>query len=234
MKIYAISDLHLSTTSPKPMDVFGQRWHNYVEKIHADWLNKVTDEDVVLISGDISWAMKLDDAITDITTFADLPGRKILIRGNHDYWWSGISKIRAKLPEGFYCLQNDCLKLGGVIFCGSRGWAVEGSPDFKEQDRKLYLREAERLKLAFSQVQKVREEGDLLICLIHFPPFNVHRENSLFTEIFENFKVDKVVYGHLHGKDSRADLYLIKNGIEYYLTSCDQLGHQLAEIAQVP
>ena len=95
MKVFAISDLHLSTTSSKPMDVFGVRWQNYVEKIRADWMQKVTDEDVVLIAGDISWAMKLDDAIVDINTLADLPGKKVMIRGNHDYWWNGISKIRA-------------------------------------------------------------------------------------------------------------------------------------------
>ncbi len=230
MKIYAISDLHLSTTADKPMDVFGVRWLNYMEKIRTDWISRVREEDVVLISGDISWAMKLEDAIEDIKSIADLPGKKIMIRGNHDYWWNGISKIRAKLPENVFCLQNDCLKLDSVIFCGSRGWAVEGSPDFKEQDRKIYLREAERLKIAFSQVQKIREEGDAVICMIHYPPFNVKRENSLFTDIFEKFEVDKVVYGHLHGKDSRIDLLLKKNGIEYYLTSCDQVDNKLVEI----
>ncbi len=230
MKVFAISDLHLSTTSEKPMDVFGERWQNYMQKIRADWLEKVSDEDVVLISGDISWAMKLEDAIVDILTLKDLPGKKIMIRGNHDYWWSGIGKIRAKLPENFYCLQNDCIKIGNVIFCGSRGWAVEGSPDFKEQDRKIYLREAERFKLAFFQVERVREPDDIVISLIHYPPFNARRDNSLFTDIFEKFNVDKVVYGHLHGKDSRVDLLLTKNGIEYFLASCDQVSNKLVQI----
>jgi len=232
MKIFAISDLHLSTTAEKPMDVFGARWQNYMEKIRADWFSRVGEEDAVLISGDISWAMKLEDAITDISTLSDLPGKKIMIRGNHDYWWNGISKIRAKLPEGVYCLQNDCLRLPGVVLCGSRGWAVEGSPDFKEQDRKIYLREAERLKIAFSQVMKAKEDGDEIICMIHYPPFNVKRENSLFTDIFEKFGVKKVVYGHLHGKESRSDLLLNKNGIEYYLTSCDQTDNKLTLIGE--
>lgn len=230
MKVFAISDLHLSTTAEKPMDIFGVRWQNYMEKIRTDWLSKVSDEDVVLIAGDISWAMKLDDAIEDIKSIADLPGKKIMIRGNHDYWWDGIGKIRARLPEGCYCLQNDCLRLDGLVVCGSRGWAVEGSPDFKEQDRKIYLREAERLKIAFSKVQKERQEGDVLICMVHYPPFNVRREPSLFTEIFEKFNVDKVVYGHLHGKDSRTDLKLKINEIEYLLTSCDQVDNKLVQI----
>ena len=234
MKIYAISDLHLSTTAEKPMDVFGPCWSGYIDKIREDWIEKVGDEDVVLIAGDISWAMELDDAVTDILTIADLPGKKIMIRGNHDYWWNGISKIRAKLPKNFYCLQNDCMRLDGVVICGSRGWAVEGSPDFSEHDRKIFLREAERLKLSFFQVKKIREEGDKLICMIHYPPFNVRRENSLFTQIFEENGVDKVVYGHLHGKESRMDKYLLKNGIEYYLTSCDQVNNKLTLIHEVP
>ncbi|MBP5308767.1 MAG: metallophosphoesterase [Clostridia bacterium] len=234
MKLYAISDLHLSTTAEKPMDVFGGKWVNYMEKIRADWLEKVDDGDVVLIAGDVSWAMQLENAITDIKTLADLPGKKVLIRGNHDYWWNGISKIRAELPENFYCLQNDCLRFPSVVLCGSRGWVVEGSPDFGEQDKKIYLREAERLKLAFSQVGKVRQEGDEIICMVHFPPFNVKRENSLFTEIFEKNGVNKVVYGHLHGRESRVDRYLVKNGIEYFLTSCDQVDNKLVFIHEVP
>lgn len=234
MKIYAISDLHLSTTAEKPMDVFGARWNNYIEKIREDWRAKVTDEDIVLIAGDISWAMKLEDAITDISTLCDLPGKKVMIRGNHDYWWNGISKIRAKLPEGFYCVQNDCVRFPGVVVCGSRGWAVEGSPDFKEQDRKIYLREVERFKIAFSKVENCKRDGDVVIALIHYPPFNARRENSLFTDIFEKFGTEKVVYGHLHGKESRCDPLIVKGGIEYYLTSCDQVDNKLILIAQVP
>ncbi len=227
MKIYAISDLHMSTTSDKPMDIFGFTWHNYLEKIHADWEEKVTDEDVVLIGGDISWAMDLKDAITDINTLVGLKGKKVMVRGNHDYWWKSISRIRASLPETFYALQNDSVKFGNRIICGSRAWCTEGSPDFKEQDRKIYLREVERLRLALGSAQKAQEEGDEIYCLIHYPPFNAKRENSLFTELFESFGVKKVIYGHLHGKDSRTDLKIEKNGITYYLTSCDQTDNKL-------
>ncbi|MBO4323424.1 MAG: metallophosphoesterase [Clostridia bacterium] len=217
----------MSTTSDKPMDIFGAKWHNYLEKIRADWEEKVSDEDVVLIGGDISWAMDLSDAIVDINTLKDLKGNKVLVRGNHDYWWKSISRIRAELPEKFYALQNDCVKFGNKIICGSRAWCVEGSPDFKEQDRKIYLREVERLRLALNSAKKVLEEGDEIYCLIHYPPFNARRENSLFTELFESFGVKKVIYGHLHGKESRTDLKIVKNGIEYYLTSCDQVDNKL-------
>lgn len=230
MKIFAISDLHLSLCGDKPMDVFGTRWDDYLNKIKSDWDAKVSDDDVVLISGDISWAMDLENALKDIGFIAGLKGKKILIRGNHDYWWNGIGKLRARLPKGIYALQNDAVKIGNVVFCGSRGWAVEGSPDFVEHDRKIYLRESERFKLALKSAEILREEGDKLVCLIHYPPFNVRREQSLFTALFEEYKVDKVVYGHLHGKDVKTYLKTNINGVEYILASCDIVDNKLVEV----
>ena len=233
MKIFAISDLHLSNANSKPMDIFGAKWVDYIDKIKADWNAKVQSDDIVLIGGDISWAMDLPDALVDIFSLVDLPGKKVFVRGNHDYWWKSISRVRASLPEGFYALQNDCLKFGNTIVCGSRAWCVEGSPDFKEADRKIYLREVERLRLALKSAEKIKEDGDEICCLIHYPPFNVRRENSLFTDLFESYGVKKVVYGHLHGKDSRADLKVVKNGIDYYLTSCDLVDNKLVFIKEI-
>ena len=230
MKIDAISDLHISTNTNKPMDVFGGNWVGYLDKIFADWNEKVNDDDIVLIGGDISWAMDIEDAKKDLELLSSLKGRKVLVKGNHDYWWSGITKVRDILPEGFFALQNDCIKFDDVIICGSRCWSVPGCPDFSEQDQKIYLRETERLKLSFNNVNKIKEEGDKVIALVHYPPFNVRRENSLFTEIFEKNSVDVVVYGHLHGKDVRADKLVIKNNVKYYLTSCDQVDNKLTEI----
>ncbi len=230
MKFYAISDLHISTNTDKPMDVFGGNWVNYLEKIFADWQAKVSDEDVVLIGGDISWAMDIDDAKKDIEILKELKGKKVFIKGNHDYWWSGITKVRDIMPEGFYALQNDSIRLGNVVICGSRCWSVPGSPDFKEHDMKIYLRETERLKLSLKNAQSIKQEGDKLVALVHFPPFNVRREDSEFTKIFEEFGVDSVIYGHLHGKNVRSDKLVVKNGIKYYLTSCDQVENKLTEI----
>lgn len=230
MKIFAISDLHISTNTNKPMDVFGGNWVGYIDKIRADWLKKVTDEDLVLVGGDISWAMDIEEAEKDILTISDLKGKKILIKGNHDYWWSGINKVRDMLPEKFYALQNDSVRFDGVVICGSRLWSVPGSPDFNEQDMKLYLREIERLKLSLKSAEKLKQEGDKLIALIHYPPFNVKREDTEFTKIFEEYGVDSVIYGHLHGKSVRADKLVIKNGVKYYLTSCDQVDNKLQEI----
>lgn len=230
MKIFAISDLHISTNTDKPMDVFGGNWVDYLSKIEKDWQDKVGDEDVVLIGGDISWAMSIDDARQDLEFFEKLKGKKIFIKGNHDYWWSGIGKVRDILPENCFALQNDSMRIDGAVICGSRLWSVPGSPDFKEDDLKIYKRETERLTLSLKSAQKIRREGDKLIALIHFPPFNVKRENSAFTDLFEQYGVDTVVYGHLHGKNVRADKLYIKNGIKYYLTSCDQVENKLTEI----
>lgn len=230
MKLFAISDLHISTNSDKPMDIFGGNWVGYLEKIFADWKDKVSEEDVVLIGGDISWAMTLDKAVEDINLMNGLPGKKVMIKGNHDYWWQAIGKVRDALPENFFALQNDCIKLGNAIICGSRCWSVPGAPDFKEQDRKIYLRETERLKLSFASVNKIKDAGDKVVALVHYPPFNVKREDTLFTEIFEQNGVDSVVYGHLHGNKVKAEKLVIKNGIKYYLTSCDQVDNKLTEI----
>ena len=134
------------------------------------------------------------------------------------------------LPENFYALQNDSIRFDGVVICGSRCWSVPGSPDFNEQDRKIYNREIERLRLSLKNAEKIRQEGDKLIALIHFPPFNVLREDSAFTDIFAEYGVDSVIYGHLHGKGVRADKLVVKNGIKYYLTSCDQVENKLTEI----
>ena len=230
MKVYAISDLHLSSTGDKPMDIFGDKWGGYLEKIEYDWNQKVTNEDIVLISGDISWAMKLENALLDINFLTNLNGTKIIIRGNHDYWWQSITRVRSALPNNIIAIQNDAVKIGKYVFCGSRGWAVEGSPDFNEQDRKLYLREAERFTLALKHAEKLREEGDELIALIHYPPFNVRKEDSLFTTLFEKYNVNKVVYGHLHGKDAKPYFRINKNGVEYVLASCDLVDNKLVEV----
>ena len=212
------------------MNIFGAGWDGHLEKIKRDWENKVSEEDVVLIPGDISWAMKLEDALPDLKELAPLKGKKVFIRGNHDYWWNGISKLRALAPdENFYFLQTSAVKIGKCVFVGSRGWTSPGSPDFTEQDEKLYKREAERFRLALEEGKKMREEGDALVALIHFPPFNLKREESAFTVLFKEYGVEKVVFGHLHGP-TYFPLCSEKDGIEYFLCSCDKTGFALVDI----
>lgn len=212
------------------MDVFGGNWEGHFEKIKSDWRRKVGEEDIVLIAGDISWAMKLPDALEDLRILADLPGKKVFIRGNHDYWWNGITKLRDSAPnESFIFLQTDAVKIGEFVIVGSRGWTCPGSADYTEQDQKLYLREAERFRLALLDGEKLYKEGDKKIVMVHFPPMNPKKEDTLFTKQFEQNGVDKVVFGHIHGT-FYYPLKTEKNGIEYLLTSCDKTDFNLVKI----
>ena len=230
MNIYAISDLHLSLTADKPMDIFGPSWEGHFEKIKADWLEKVTDEDVVLIAGDTSWAMKMEDALIDLRALASLPGKKVFIRGNHDYWGSGITKLRDNAPdENFIFLQTDATRIGGYVIVGSRGWTCPGSTDYTEQDQKLYLREAERFRLAFKDAEKLRQDGDKLIAMIHYPPYSLKNEVTLFTELFEKNGVEKAVFGHIHGS-AYFPLKSHRYGVDYLLTACDKVDFKLVKI----
>lgn len=229
MKIYAISDLHLSGVCEKPMDIFGGNWENYWEKIRADWQSKVTQEDVVLIAGDISWAMTLEDARVDLEEIGRLNGRKAILRGNHDYWWTSLSKVRSVLPTGMYAVQNDCLRLGRYLICGSRLWSVTDRAG--EQDKKILARELIRLRLSLEAAQKMRKDGDVVIAMTHYPPFDVTMRASEFTKQMSAFGVVHVIYGHLHGKDCRCVPLWNLDGVMYHLTSCDQIGNELALIA---
>ena len=230
MNIYAISDLHLSSTANKPMDIFGGNWEGHFEKIKSDWLACVQPDDIVLISGDISWAMKLEDALVDLHALAPLPGKKVFIRGNHDYWWNGITKLRDRAPdENFVFLQTDAVRLGEYVIVGSRGWTCPGSVDYTEQDEKLYRREAERFRLAFADAARLKKEGDKLIAMIHYPPFSLKNEETLFTQLFEENGVEKAVFGHIHGA-AYFPLKTEKRGVEYVLASCDKVAFKLVKI----
>lgn len=233
MKVFAISDLHLSINNPKPMDIFGPVWDNYLDKIFADWKAKVSDDDIVLLAGDFSWAMQLEDALADFNLISALPGKKIIIRGNHDYWWKSISAVRAALPQNFYAIQNDALRFDGLVICGTRGWIVpDGVQPFSAENQKIFDREVIRLELTLKSAQALRQEGDKLICMMHYPPTNFRREDSAFTELIKTYNVDAVVYGHLHAK-KKGILSTVRDEIVYHLTSCDMTENKLIEICQI-
>lgn len=235
MKIFAIGDLHLSTAVNKPMDIFGPGWDNHFERIKADWLRHVSADDLVLIPGDISWGMYTTEAQPDIDEISKLPGKIIFTRGNHDYWWKSITAVRAMLGENRFALQNDAIRLGNAVICGTRGWTVpEVEGKYKDaEDEKIYKREVIRLELALKDMQKKRQTGDKAIVMIHYPPFNAKMLPSDFTRLCEKYDVDYVVYGHLHGKNCRVKLHIIQNDIEYFLTSCDQVDCALVPICEV-
>ncbi len=225
MKVYAISDLHLSINNPKPMDIFGEVWNNYLEEIAEFWHANITDDDLVIIAGDISWAMNLEAVKPDLEFISRLPGKKVILRGNHDYWWHSISALRTILPYNMYAVQNDCLRFGNVLVCGSRSWTTPENGEFTPEDKKIYDREQIRVKLSLDAMAKQRTDGDVVIAMTHYPPFNSKMDDSPFTKMFSEYRVDKVIYGHLHGKNVRAQRKLSKGGVEYYLTSCDMIAN---------
>ncbi|MFZ5967887.1 MAG: metallophosphoesterase [Bacillota bacterium] len=221
MALYAIADLHLSLNTDKPMHVFGEQWFEHHHKIEAFWRETITEEDVTLIPGDISWAMGLDEAMVDLTWIHKLPGKKVLLRGNHDYWWGSISKMN-QLFEDIYFLQNNFFPYKNYGVCGTRGWICPNDYKFDEQDEKVYKRELLRLSLSLEAAKKMGYKD--LIVMTHYPPTNDKLEDSGFTEIFENAGVKKVIYGHLHGEDSfNGALQGVRNGVAYQLVSCDYL-----------
>ena len=226
--IYSISDLHLGTCVDKPMDVFGKKWEGHFDKIKADWLKKVREEDVVLLAGDLSWAMTLDEVKEDLAQIAKLPGTKVLLKGNHDYWWQSLSKVRGVLPQGVYAVQNDVLRVGKYLFCGSRGWTTETDA---EEDKKIYERELIRLELSLTAMSKVRKEDDVVVGMTHYPPFGVSLTSTRVTELFKKYGVEKVVYGHLHG-NAYAKRKVFLDGATYFLTSCDLVDFALVEVAE--
>lgn len=230
MKIYSISDLHLDIHNEKPMDIFGPVWHGHETKVAEDWRQKVNEDDIVILAGDYSWAMKLEQVVPDFDFLKDLPGTKIIIRGNHDYWWSSLSKVRAILPPNCYALQNDAIKIGNYIFCGNRGWLIPQGKQDTEENRKLYAREVIRLELSLQAAKKLQTNGEKIIFITHYPPFNNKIEPSEYTRLLEENGVYKVVFAHLHGYINPKMIYNEINGIKYYLTSCDAVKNTLVEI----
>ncbi|MBF8378647.1 metallophosphoesterase [Alicyclobacillus mali] len=221
MAIYAIADLHLDTSQTKPMDVFGPEWRNHAEKIARNWNEKVDRDDIVLIPGDISWAMKLEEAVPDLAWIGGLPGRKILIRGNHDFWWGGIQKVRKSLPNDMYALQNDCLVLDHLCFAGTRGWTLPHHPSYKpEDDEPILRREIVRLELSLKAAVK---EAKPILCLMHYPPVDGEHPDSPFHKLLVEYGVRVCVYGHLHGPAHRFAFNGQLDGIHYQLVSSDYL-----------
>lgn len=226
MSIYAIGDLHLSGAVDKPMDVFGSHWAGHWERIKEDWAARVESFDIVLVPGDISWAMSLEEAKPDLDSIGNLPGTKIMIKGNHDYWWSSISKVRSILPPDFHLIQNDSLTFGGHAFCGTRGWINPGMKGFGEHDKKIYSRELQRLALSLDKADPNKE----LMVLLHYPPFDDKGQATEVVEVIRKYKPSHVVYGHLHGESTKYAFEGMYEDTFYHLVSCDYLDFKLKKI----
>ena len=229
MHIYAIGDLHLSGEPPtKPMEVFGEHWRGHKEKIRHNWLSTVAAEDTVIVCGDISWAMSLEGAAQDLDWLAQLPGRKLLLRGNHDYWWTSLAKMQKRYCEHFEFLQNGCIMLGDIAVCGTRGWVLPSAENFTADDEKIYRREAIRLELSLQAARKA--QAQTIITAFHYPPLFARTEHTVFTNLLHNYDVQHCVYGHIHGENHVTTFEGVRENIRYKLVSCDTQSFELYKI----
>ncbi|HJJ13076.1 MAG TPA: metallophosphoesterase [Clostridiaceae bacterium] len=228
MSIYAISDLHLSYNTDKPMDIFG--WKDYESKIKENWNSKVKENDLVILGGDFSWSMDLEDTYKDFEFIHNLPGKKILIKGNHDYWWGTLTKMKKYINEiGFNdinFLYNNSYEFEGKLICGTRGWNFS---DLQEEDEKIYNREIQRLRLSLEDaVKKYGNEKEIIVCL-HYPPLKTN-EISDFVRVMEKYNVTKCIYGHLHGPAHKFVIEKSIDNIQYIMTSCDYTNFDLVNL----
>ena len=236
MAIFAIADLHLSFNDNKPMNIFGEKWQNHEEKIKQDWLKKVTEKDTVLLPGDFSWSMYLKDTKADFEYLDKLPGRKILLKGNHDYWWSTLNKMQKYVEENNFknidFLYNNSYEVEGNIIAGTRGWVQSN----EQEDKKMINRESIRLEISIEDgIQKFGEDKPIIICM-HYPPYtNYNKQNlidSPFIEIMRKYNVKKCIYGHLHGESIKEAIQGNIKGIDTTLVSADGVDFKLIKITE--
>lgn len=221
MRVFAIGDLHLEGGSGKTMDRFGEKWKNHDQKIFSNWERIGREDDLLILAGDLTWANGLESAKPDLQRVGSMKGRKILIKGNHDYWWESKSKLQGVLDSSVSLLQSDSVVINRIAIAGTRGWTCPGSEYFTAEDEKLYLREVGRLKRALETLAAKGVEYDKLIVALHYPPTNEKLESSEFTELIDEYAADICVFGHLHGESTRMALNGLRAKTTYYLVSSD-------------
>ena len=238
MSIYVIGDLHLSFTENKPMDIFGDIWSGHEEKIKKDWIEKVTDNDYVILPGDFSWSMKLEDTGKDFEFINNLPGKKLLLKGNHDYWWNTVTKMRKFLEEKNFnnidFIYNQAYVLDNYIVAGTRGWSLlEEDKDEKVLNRELSRLEAS-IKDGLQKAEQSKSTEKEIIVFMHYPPISntkiLNNEEAQFVEIMKKYNVKKCFYGHLHGTSIKDAFEGKFEGIEFKLVSADGLNFKLYKI----
>lgn len=224
MSIYTISDLHLAFGVDKPMDIFGYGWENYMERTESNWKSIIKDHDTVIIGGDISWGTYLDDVKPDFDFIESLPGKKILLKGNHDYWWESLTKLKKFTAQMGYktieFLHNTSFVTENTAICGTRGWIDPSTDNFKTDDEKIYLRELGRMEL--SLMEGAKHNPDKIIAVLHYPPVTKDKTiNTDYLELFKKYSVSTCVYGHLHSSSHKNAFEGVQEGIEFKLVSAD-------------
>ncbi|MBA3816463.1 MAG: metallophosphoesterase [Parachlamydiaceae bacterium] len=248
MSIWALADLHLSFGIPdKKMDVFGDSWKDHPEKIRSHWLKNITADDLVLIPGDISWAMTAEEAKVDLEWIDALPGTKVMLKGNHDFWWSSLSKVEKILPPSIHVIQNNVFRWNNVAIAGTRLW---DTPEYSFQQfinfvnnprankliavendqgemEKIFLRELARLELSLKCLPR---DASMRIAMTHYPPIGANLTPSRVSALLEKYKISFCAFGHLHNVKQELPMFGIKNGVRYTLVSCDYVNFEPIKI----
>ncbi|MDF2550292.1 MAG: hypothetical protein K0S07_1359 [Chlamydiales bacterium] len=237
MNIWSIADLHLSFGVPdKSMDCFGPQWQNHPAKVEAAWRSLIQQDDIVLLAGDISWGKKIAEALPDLEWIDSLPGQKLLIRGNHDYWWDSISKVKKAAPPSLRFIQNDAIEIDGISFGGTR---LFDSPEYtfndyiifqenpraspkekKEDTEAIFTRELLRLEMS---LKALNQESRYRIVMTHYPPIGADLAESRASRLFDKYRVDEVIFGHLHSVREGSLPFGVRNKTRYTLTSADYI-----------
>jgi len=229
-RIFALADLHLSTDGEKPMDIFGELWRDHAGRMAVAWDAAVAPEDTVLLPGDISWALKLREAAPDLAWIGARPGRKLLLRGNHDSWWTSLAKVREALPAGCRPLQNNSFLEQGWVVVGARGWLSPDDPMATAADARVFNREIDRLKLSIAHADREHGRRPPRLAMLHYPPWIEGREPTAMVPLLERGGVRVCVYGHLHGDDHRLAVRGERNGIRYQFVAADAVGFAPVEV----
>lgn len=228
MKIFAIGDLHLDSKKEKPMNIFGDNWIEHEKKIFSNWNDAVGQGDIVLVPGDVSWAIKLEDAKIDLLKIDELPGTKIISKGNHDFWWSTNNKLEMLGLKTIRFLKNNHYEYGDYIICGTRGWDFIEEKTNEINNEKIYYRELNRLKLSLESCKK---SNKCKIVMLHYPPFDRDGEPNEFYNILKIYGVSICIYGHLHGEEGHKNVRegYIEDTV-FHCVSSDYLDFKLKQI----
>ncbi|NMA17623.1 MAG: serine/threonine protein phosphatase [Clostridiaceae bacterium] len=234
MKLFMISDLHLSFAFDKPMDIFGARWKNHTDRIKTSWTATVSDEDAVVIGGDVSWAISFNDVLPDLCWIDALPGnKKIILRGNHDYWWTTLQKMKRIVAENhlnsIFFLRNDALEVAGFDLCGTRGWVLPSDDAFKAEDQRIFDREVIRMNLSLTELTELRKRRGTMrptIAVMHYPPISEKGQTSALSSLLAPSGIQVCLFGHIHHEVPFYSASPSIDGVRYVLTSADHLEFQ--------
>ena len=227
MSIFAIGDLHLSFKEEKPMDIFGNNWSNHEQILKKNWIEMIKEDDLVIIPGDFSWATYLEDTYLDFNYLNELPGKKLLLKGNHDYWWTTIQSMNRFLEhnnfENITFMYNTSYEFEDYIIVGTRGWALTGTSNAE----KMLNREVNRLGISIKDAKNKYGDNKELICAMHYPPISKqivdNKESNQYIELMKENNIKKCIYGHLHGESHKDAVEGSYEGIEFKLVSSDYL-----------